>query len=75
MGAEYQPGRDVVCMDDGAPDESGSPRVSRRNRLSLFQSVCINIGAGVGGIDCGYSKDELGYVAWRGAGLGCMTEP
>jgi len=75
IGVEYQPGPDLGCMDVGAADKSGSPMVSRRKRLSLFQSVCIDNGAGVAGIDCGYSKDVLEYVAWRGAGLGCRTEP
>jgi len=76
IGVEYQPGPDLGCMDVDAPDRSGSPMVRRRNRLSLFQSACTDdIGAGVGGIDCGYSKDELEYVACRGAGLGCRTEP
>lgn len=75
MGAEYQPGPNLGCIDDEAPDKSGSPIVRRRKRLSLFQSVCIDTGAGVGGIDCEYSNDELEYVACRGAGLGCRTEP
>ena len=63
-GVAYQPEEpDLGCRDDGTPDKSGSPRVSRRKRLSLFQSVCEDMGAGVGGIDCGYSKDDLEYAA------------
>jgi len=75
IGVECQPGPDLECMDVDEPDRSGSPMVRRRKRLSLFQSAFTDIGTGVGGIDCGYSKDELEYVACRGAGLGCRTEP
>jgi hypothetical protein len=76
MGAEYQPGPALVSIDEEAPDKSILPIVSKRRRLSPFQSVCSVIGAGVGGIDgVLYSNDDLEYVACRGAGLGCRAEP